>query len=76
MDIRLSSKPVLAVRQPHIQRKYADSLTVAGGGRGMRVVREGDSLEAAVTAAKSEALSAFGNDAVFLERWVHVHTSE
>ncbi|KAL1979943.1 hypothetical protein VTN96DRAFT_4873 [Rasamsonia emersonii] len=41
-----------------------------GGGRGMRVVREGDSLEAAVTAARSEALSAFGNDAVFLERFL------
>ena len=39
-----------------------------GGGRGMRVVREGDSLEDAVTTARSEALAAFGNGAVFLER--------
>ena len=36
----------------------------------MRVVREGDSLEEALTSAKSEALSAFGNGAVFLERLV------
>lgn len=76
MDIRLSSKPVLVVRQSRLQRKCYGSLTFTGGGRGMRVVREGDSLEAAVTAARSEALSAFGNDAVFLERWVHVHTGE
>jgi acetyl/propionyl-CoA carboxylase alpha subunit len=34
----------------------------------MRVVREGDSLGDALTSARSEALSAFGNDAVFLER--------
>ena len=34
----------------------------------MRVVREGDSLEDALASARSEALSAFGNDAVFLER--------
>ncbi len=34
----------------------------------MRVVRAGDSLDNAVASARSEALSAFGNDAVFLER--------
>jgi pyruvate carboxylase len=36
----------------------------------MRVVRKCDSLEDAVIAARSEALAAFGKDAVFLERWV------
>ncbi|KAL2073977.1 hypothetical protein VTL71DRAFT_7755 [Oculimacula yallundae] len=41
-----------------------------GGGRGMRVVHEGHSLENAISSAKSEALSAFGNDAVFIERFL------
>lgn len=41
-----------------------------GGGRGMRVVRELDELEAAYDAAQSEALSAFGNATVFVERFV------
>lgn len=36
----------------------------------MRVVREGDSIENAVTTARSEALAAFGNGDVFLERLV------
>ena len=44
----------------------------AGGGRGMRVIREGDSVEDAITTATSEALAAFGSDDVFLERWVNL----
>ncbi|MET7681496.1 biotin carboxylase N-terminal domain-containing protein [Streptomyces sp. NPDC005423] len=41
-----------------------------GGGRGMRVVRELDSLEAELTAARAEALSAFGDAEVFVEPYV------
>ncbi len=41
-----------------------------GGGRGMRVVRELDELEGAFESAQSEALSAFGNATVFVERFV------
>lgn len=41
-----------------------------GGGRGMRVVREGQRLLEAVQSARREAASAFGNDTVFLERYV------
>ena len=41
-----------------------------GGGRGMRVVRQAEELEAAYEAAQSEALSAFGNATVFVERFV------
>lgn len=39
-----------------------------GGGRGMRVVRSKDQLLENIESAKSEALKAFGSDAVFLER--------
>ncbi|MCL2583487.1 MAG: ATP-grasp domain-containing protein [Streptosporangiales bacterium] len=41
-----------------------------GGGRGMRIVREPAELAGAVTAARREATSAFGNGTVFLERFV------
>ncbi|MCY3540904.1 MAG: ATP-grasp domain-containing protein [Gammaproteobacteria bacterium] len=44
--------------------------TAGGGGRGMRVVHKGDDLKAAITSAQREAKSAFGNAAVFLERWI------
>ncbi|RDA92131.1 hypothetical protein CP533_6077 [Ophiocordyceps camponoti-saundersi (nom. inval.)] len=44
-----------------------------GGGRGMRVVHKKEQLEAAMTSARSEARAAFGNDAVFIERFLHRH---
>lgn len=41
-----------------------------GGGRGMRVVREGDSIEDAFLRASSEAKTAFGNGTCFIERFL------
>jgi pyruvate carboxylase len=41
-----------------------------GGGRGMRVVRKAEELEALLDEAQSEAKRAFGNGAVFLEKFV------
>jgi propionyl-CoA carboxylase alpha chain len=41
-----------------------------GGGRGMRIVRDPKELLEAVQGASREAGSAFGNDTVFLERYV------
>jgi pyruvate carboxylase len=41
-----------------------------GGGRGMRVVRTDDQLDAAYDEARSEAFKAFGDDTVFLEKFV------
>lgn len=46
--------------------------SAGGGGRGMRVVRSPVDLAAAVDSARSEAGSSFGDDTVFLERWVEV----
>ncbi|WP_417443146.1 pyruvate carboxylase [Joostella sp.] len=41
-----------------------------GGGRGMRVIRDELSLSAAFKEAKRESLNAFGDDTVFLEKYV------
>ena len=41
-----------------------------GGGKGMRVVLSADKLEESVVAAKREALGGFGDERVFLERYV------
>ncbi|MGP2441331.1 ATP-binding protein [Streptomyces sp. JW3] len=41
-----------------------------GGGRGMRVVRRRADLDAALTAARAEAASAFGDGEVFVEPYV------
>ena len=38
-----------------------------GGGRGMRIVRDPDALEAAVAAARSEAAAAFGDSRLLIE---------
>lgn len=41
-----------------------------GGGRGMRVVREGEDIKDAFNRATSEAKTAFGNGTVFIERFL------
>ncbi|ATL47369.1 acetyl-CoA carboxylase biotin carboxylase subunit [Chitinophaga caeni] len=44
--------------------------SAGGGGKGMRVVEHEKDLEEQIRLAKSEALSAFGDDAVFIEKYV------
>ncbi len=44
--------------------------TAGGGGKGIRVVRKEEELEAAFFAASREAESAFGNGDVFLEKYL------
>jgi acetyl-CoA carboxylase biotin carboxylase subunit len=41
-----------------------------GGGRGMKVARSEDELEEAWRVARTEAKAAFGNDAVYLEKYL------
>jgi propionyl-CoA carboxylase alpha chain len=41
-----------------------------GGGKGMRVVESADELQAAVEGAQREAGASFGDDTIFLERWL------
>ncbi len=41
-----------------------------GGGRGMRIVRQQADLDDAVAGARREAAGSFGDDRVFLEKWL------
>ncbi|HJV45238.1 MAG TPA: pyruvate carboxylase [Bacillota bacterium] len=43
-----------------------------GGGRGMRIVRSQDELQTAMDRARSEAKSAFGNSAVYIEKYLEL----
>ena len=59
-------------------RAVADSImypvlikaAAGGGGRGMRVARSPSELEDAFRGARTEARSAFGNDAVYIEKYL------
>ena len=44
--------------------------SAGGGGKGMRLVRNEKDIVGSVRAAKSEALSAFGNDSVYIEKYI------
>ncbi len=44
--------------------------SAGGGGKGMRLVREESQVLNAIRSARSEALTAFGNDAVYIEKYI------
>ena len=44
--------------------------SAGGGGRGMKVARDADGIEEAWRVARTEARAAFGNDAVYLEKYL------
>jgi len=44
--------------------------SAGGGGKGMRIVERAEDLDESLAAAQREALSGFGDDRVFLERYV------
>ena len=41
-----------------------------GGGKGMRIVRDESQLEESINLAKKEALNAFGDDRIFIEKYI------
>jgi acetyl-CoA carboxylase biotin carboxylase subunit len=44
--------------------------SAGGGGRGMKVARTADELDAALKTARAEAKAAFGDDSVYLEKYL------
>ncbi|NQT96920.1 MAG: acetyl-CoA carboxylase biotin carboxylase subunit [Candidatus Marinimicrobia bacterium] len=44
--------------------------TAGGGGRGMRIVPAVDAMERAFNTATAEALTAFGNSAIYIEKYI------
>ncbi len=44
--------------------------SAGGGGRGIRLVNAPDELSAQITAAKQEALACFGNDDIYIEKFI------
>jgi len=44
--------------------------TAGGGGKGMRLVREHSEMLTSFRTAKSEAMNAFGNDSVYIEKYI------
>jgi acetyl-CoA carboxylase biotin carboxylase subunit len=45
--------------------------SAGGGGKGMRLIKEEKDILSGVSAAKSEAKAAFGNDAVYIEKYIN-----
>jgi len=70
-----TAEPIATVEEA---RAYAEKIGVpvmlkaagGGGGKGMRKVERMEEFESSWRAAKSEAMNAFGNDAVYIEKYL------
>jgi acetyl-CoA carboxylase biotin carboxylase subunit len=67
-----------AVRDPQVAVEIADGIgypvllkaSAGGGGKGMRVVRQAADMASALRQTMGEAGSSFGNDAIFVEKYI------
>ena len=64
-DIEAAKRVALEIGFPVLIKASA-----GGGGKGMRIVNHVDEFETQMHMAQSEALSSFGDDAVFIEKYV------
>jgi acetyl-CoA carboxylase biotin carboxylase subunit len=66
------------IRTPEDAIKLANSIgypvivkaTAGGGGRGMKVARNDEEMAIAISTARTEAKAAFGNDSVYIEKYL------
>jgi len=65
LDVAEASRVAAEIGYPVLLKAAA-----GGGGKGMRVVRDGASIESAFIAAGNEARKAFGDDAVYIEKYL------
>ncbi|MDE0272231.1 MAG: biotin/lipoyl-binding protein [Gammaproteobacteria bacterium] len=68
IEITDATEPAEAARQ--IGYPVLVKAAAGGGGRGMRVVEDESGLEAAIAGARRESGAAFGDDTLFLEKWL------
>ncbi len=68
--ISLSSFELVAQEANRIGYPLMLKAAAGGGGRGMRVVRKADQLEGLFNEAKREAKTAFGDDTIFIEKFI------
>ncbi len=66
----LSDEQIAITEAERIGYPVIIKASAGGGGRGMRVVRDQESLIKSYNEAKSEAGKAFGDDTIFLEKYV------
>ncbi len=64
-DYETAQKVAAEIRYPVIIKA-----TAGGGGRGMKVARNAEELEVAFRTARAEAKAAFGNDEVYIEKYL------
>ena len=71
-DRALASLEEATAAAEHVGYPLMLKASAGGGGKGMRLVRTADELAAAYRAARSEAGSSFGDDQVYVERYIEL----
>jgi len=69
-DLASEPNPAAAVERAGVGFPCAVKAAAGGGGIGIRVVRRPEALAEALSVAASEARGAFGDDRVYVERWL------
>ncbi|HKO58152.1 MAG TPA: biotin carboxylase N-terminal domain-containing protein [Thermoanaerobaculia bacterium] len=64
------SLPTLTAEALRVGFPLLVKASAGGGGKGMKIVRSADELQAAIESAQREAMKAFGDDRLLLERYI------